>query len=148
MQAYLAQRNITTTLILRKSFQSIPDQAKDLRNVLDNDERKIKFVYKGLRKLRRLKAEAERHKRSFSSAASKKGESAEFQDFHVLNDVVDELEQQLLENVEDMCSLALQDPVVLIRSLEVCARACLCGPVCMFMCCVLCLSFDVFVCEN
>lgn len=110
-----ARVNMDATLRLVKKFSTIPERAKKLMDVLDDDETLIKDVYKDLRKLVQLRETAYEQSESFAHSFKDQLGST----FDCLQECADALEERVWENIGYCRVLAADDPTLLIRTLEV-----------------------------
>jgi hypothetical protein len=114
----IARRNIESTLRLLDKFKSIRGQTDELLDLLDENDRAIKHVYKGLKKLFKLKdsalsaQEIDNNSNLFVTDEMK-------EDFEALESAAEALEKRMWENIADCEILAHDDPATLIRTLEI-----------------------------
>jgi len=121
-----ARKNLDATTRLLDKFRSLPAQAEALLDELDGSDRAIKGVYKRMRILFRLRDSA--LDQPSGGAGSLPGGAGGFSDdfllqlhanFEELHRSASAVEERLWENIGDAALLAKDDPVVLVRSLEV-----------------------------
>ena len=120
-----ARKNLDATTRLLDKFRSLPEQAEALIEELDADDHAIKGVYKALRKLFLLRDSAmDAPGMSMSSTSGGHAFSADFQrqlqeNFAELSKSAEEIEERIWENITDASFLAKDDPITLVRTLEV-----------------------------
>lgn len=118
-----ARKNLDATTRLLDKFRSLPAQAEALLEELDDSDRAIKSVYKRMRLLFRLRDSA-RDQQSGSMPGGQGGFSAEFssqleESIEELNRSAAAVEDRVWENIDQATYLAKEDPVTLVRTLEV-----------------------------
>lgn len=121
-----ARKNLDATTRLLDKFRSLPAQAEALLEELDEKDRAIKHVYKRMRLLFRLRDSAmdQPSGGTLPGPGGAGGFSADFlsqlqENFEELTRSADEVEARVWENMSDAVFLAKDDPVTLVRTLEV-----------------------------
>jgi len=121
-----ARKNLDATTRLLDKFRSLPAQAEALLDELDASDRAIKGVYKRMRLLFRLRDSAldQNTGSGPSLPGSGGGFSADFleqlqENFEELHRSAAAVEERVWENIADATLLAKDDPVTLVRTLEV-----------------------------
>ena len=122
----LARNNLHITTKIGKLFREVPNKAKHLLNLLnDNPDKYLFYVYKNLRKLVRLRDETLNKGLKYMNAGRDdvdEGHKEEEmkQHFKLIDAVILNLEKQVRMNVCDALYLAVKQPQTLVETLKIC----------------------------